>query len=106
MSSEKKIMQACFVNSDELPLKVSEPKAFFVRELDRYGFVKEIDKNTIKIEELVLFSIREYTYPHPDAKENAIVTVLVDQVEKRARIGDRDWSAIYLLFHAQENLKK
>jgi hypothetical protein len=85
-------MNACFVNSDNPPLKVEN--------ICKYV---SIEKDIVKI--YALHSVDRLFYPHPDAPEHAIVSVIEDKVVKRVKEYDSDVSELILLYHAQNNLK-
>ena len=76
-----------FINTENKPIKVSEWLAFNV--------TKQEDK-------LILFGTRRYEYPHPQAPEDANITVLVSEEITSARETDPKYSVLYTLMQAQK----
>lgn len=86
-------MTAAFVNSDTSPLNV-KVKGYLVKSY----IDSEQHREVISLE-----AVREYTYPHPDAPENATVTVIRVEGVKRYTSSDPEWPALALLNNAQKN---
>lgn len=57
-------------------------------------------------DELILSSIREVFYQHPDAPDHAVLSVKEAEIITRAKEGDINYPSIYMLFMAQKNCEK
>ncbi len=89
---EMNYITCAFINSDTPPVKESEYTHFRV--------TQNYDK------ELTLSGMRTYYYPHPDAPEDAYITVEIDEVIiNNVKISDTEYAALYLLLQAQNNIK-
>lgn len=79
-----------FVN-DEHPVKFGRNR----------GYKVHCNENELK-----LCAMREVFYQHPDAQQEALLVVVEEEVICRAKEGDLNYSALNLLFMAQENVSK
>lgn len=85
MTKEK----VAFVNTEQSPIKIGPVMGLFVKEDGNY---------------LVLYETKDYYYPHPDAPLDALIQVTRTEVIKRLKSNNKDYSALVLLKHAQNNI--
>jgi hypothetical protein len=88
----KNYVKCAFVNSDELPVKTEVVEGYFVKE----GRDNKLELN----------SYYRVHYPHPDAPNEAMLSVLEHRTICEVKPNDKHYPAIYMLFQAQKNVSQ
>ena len=76
-----------FINTEGGPEKISDWEGFFVKERGR---------------ELELYGTRTYFYKHPEAPDEAFITVSITKMIKKVKEGDRGYAALFIFLQTQK----
>ena len=82
-------ISCAFINSFDSPEKIGDWESFYVKQ-DGY--------------KLVLYGTRTYFYKHPEVPNEALITVLRNEMIKSVKEGDGEYAALYMFFQSQKNI--
>lgn len=88
---EKTYIPCAFINSFDSPEKIGDWESFFVKQDGRY---------------LVLSGARTYFYKHPEAPDEAFITVTRIEIIKKVKEKDKEYAALYMFLQSQTVLRK
>jgi hypothetical protein len=90
-----RFVDCAFINSNQPPAIEERQKGYHV----------ELEEG-LDGRKLVIYGFFLRKYPHPEAPEHATIQVLVQRIIEQVKESDPNWSAAYLLYNAEENLRR
>ncbi len=92
MKNTIQYIPCAFINTTDPPAKMGPIDNLWVKHTQGYS---------VRPDELTLYVTRQYHYPHPDAPDEAMISVATLDKTITARIGDIEYPALYMLLQAQ-----